>query len=178
MEKGIVSFRPNQEVREKLDRLRKEGAVLSKWINEQIMRGVSSEEVGAAEQCTWRFRFVPEHLKAAFAMADDGKGGEGERVDIKKVYLESESVSRLNLRKYKSFKKCLEDEGLCFYSTKVPDFGVVQMVAVNSDEANVEFQKFFRRNAGGGYERTSVPLPLMRYDSRRGVAIICYSEPV
>jgi hypothetical protein len=178
MEKGIISFRPTPEVRAKLEEVKEAGMIVSKWINEQIMRGVGSQQVEQDQQFTMRLRFVPSQMWEAYASPEDVTAGRSDRVDVKRVMRESESVSRLNLRKYERFKKCLEAEGLQFFATKVPEFGVVQMVAVNSDEANVEFQKFFTRDKEGAYVRTSMPLPLMRYDDSHNVAIICYTEPV
>lgn len=169
MAKEIISFRPTGEVMEMIERARGEGRSVSKWINERL-KGDKVAGGSASSICT--FRFIPEERAEEFCPK------EGNTFQKEYILTHSLSVSRLNLRQYDKFRQCLQRDGLEFYSRTITGFGVVQMVAVNETEANVEFQKYFTRLADGTYQRTELPLPTMRYDARTDTAIICYIDPV
>jgi hypothetical protein len=181
MEKGVISFRPSPEVREWTEKVKAEGQNVSKQINEKILLGMKAKE---EEERPYRmcFRFIPEGYQTS---GDNGEYEQGwwlsgaykedYAVEIMKNTV---PISHLSLRTYDRFKKCLERSGFQFFSTKVQDFGVVQMVAINSDMANVEFQKYFTRTADGKYIRTALPLPVLRYDVRTDTAAIYYAEPL
>ena len=63
-----------------------------------------------------------------------------------------------------------------YYRFKIDEDNYISIIAVNREEASVEFSRYYMKAENKEYVRTSVPLPVYRFDVKNKVVIIIASE--
>ena len=157
---GIITFRPTPEAAEALDRVREEGANVSKYINELITQTGSQSyreyiQVISCYPCRYpEIVYTPENI----------------------VY-NTTPISRLSARKYREFFDVLTEQGLSYFYFKVSDQHTFGVISTCHEEASIEFGRYYTYDKKDGtYNRTSIPLPQVRYDTENHIAVVITSE--
>ena len=63
-----------------------------------------------------------------------------------------------------------------YYRFKIDEDNYISIIAVSREEASVEFSRYYMKSENKEYVRTSVPLPVYRFDVKNKVVIIIASE--
>lgn len=153
---GIITFRPTPEAAEALDRVREEGANVSKYINELITQtgSQSSRKYMQVISC------YPDHTYTETSVVQS-----------------TAPISRLSARKYREFFDVLTEQGLSYFYFKVSEQHTFGIIATCHEEASIEFARYYSYDKKDGtYNRTAIPLPQIRYDVANRVAVVITTE--
>lgn len=153
---GIITFRPTPEASEVLDRVKEEGANVSKYINELITQ--TSSETGRKHMQI--ISCYPDHAYTKTS-----------------VMQETVPISRLSARRYKEFFDVLHEQGLSYFYFKVSDQLTFGIISTCHEEASIEFARYYAYDKKDDtFSRTSVPLPQIRYDVANRIAVVITTE--
>ena len=168
MKEKIINFRPTPQALAVIEQMKRENKELnvSQYINSVI---VASGSVRIADY-TELLRFIPEENAELYLSKIKGSG--------KIAQLHSIPISQLSMRRYAEAMQTVKDNGYEYFHFRINENETFAVIAVSREEAGIEFSRYFIRDESTGYYlRTSVPLPIMRYDVANKTVIIFNYEP-
>ena len=157
----VITFRPTADAQEILARVKAEGGNISKFINSLVLSG----KEGNRGNLSCLFTFYPEDNDVKLQQM----GREG-------ILGSTAPIGVLPARRYKEFISVLKGEGMDYFYFRIDDDHTIGIVATNREEASIELAKYYTYDKKTKeYDRTSTPLPQIRYcvSSRTVVMITC-----
>lgn len=152
---GVITFRPTPEAQEVLDRIKEEGANVSKYIN-ALLQGKTE----GGNEYTQIVSCYPEHQYPGTSVVQN-----------------TVPISRLSARKYREFIDVLHSQQMKYYYFKVSEQHTFGIIATCHEEASIEFARYYAYDKRDDtYNRTAVPLPQIRYDAANRVAVVITTE--
>lgn len=165
----VITFRPTPETQDILAGVKAEGGNISKFINKQILSGQGGAERGFSQL----FSFFPEENGDYFNPDSTGVSTR------ESVAMYTVPIGALSARRYKEFIGVLKSEGMDYFYFRIDDDHTVGIVAVNRNEASIELAKYYNYDRKTKeYDRTSIPLPQVRYHLASHTVVIITCESV
>lgn len=165
----IITFRPSAEASEVLDRIKAEGGNVSKYLNELIAPSV----VNGCAAYTYLYSYYPEPAKGS---RWDDVANPHMKTPIP-IMAFTRPIGSLNARRYKEFSDILQEEGMGYHYFTIDDDHTLGIVAPNREEASIEFAKYYAYDPKTKtYDRTSRPLPQVRYDPGSRTVVVITAE--
>ena len=165
----IITFRPTPEAAEVLDRVKAEGGNVSKYLNDLL----SPSSIVGKSAYTYLYSYYPEPEIGSKWYTDSPSLVSAASA----VMIYTVPIGSLNARRYKEFRDVLRAEGMEYHYFRIDDDRTLGIVAPCREEASIEFAKYYDYNPKTKtYERTSRPLPQVRYDPSSRTAVVIIAE--
>lgn len=163
----IITFRPTAEALEVLERIKAEGGNISKHINSLLSPSTPAER----SAYTYLYSYYPEPDKDSKWNASSLMSA----ADAAITY--TVPIGSLNARRYKEFRDVLRAQGMEYHYFRIDDDHTLGIVAPCREEASIEFAKYYTYDPKTKtYDRTSRPLPQVRYDPTTRTAVVIIAE--
>lgn len=159
----IINFRPTPDVAQMIESQKAKGVNISRWIN-NLLIGADKQ----ADSLNLQIYTIPEdgiNLYDSTKLAID-----------QMISLHSLPFSRLSISRYREANDIIKQASMDYYRFKIDEDNYISIIAVNREEASVEFSRYYMKSENKEYVRTSVPLPVYRFDVKNKVVIIIASE--
>lgn len=164
--KEIITFRPSAEANDILNRVKDEGGNISRYLNGLIVAGAKS---GGEEYHTHHI-FYPDKFKELYM--------EPSKSVDELISTHTVPIGVLPARVYHEFRKLLSMEGMEYHFFKLDADHTVGFIAANRELASEQFAKCYVFDKDTKeYMRTSVPLPIVRYNPYDKIAVVIVREP-
>ena len=156
----VITFRPAPETQDILARVKAEGGNISKFLNNLIL------SKGNGRSVSWLFSFFPEDNNAALR-----------QMGRENILTYTAPIGILSARRYKEFVGVLKQEGMDYFYFRIDDDHTIGIVAANREEASIQFAQYYTYDRQTKeYDRTSIPLPQVRYHIASRTVVIITSE--
>lgn len=165
----IITFRPTPEASEVLDRIKAEGGNVSKYLNEVLAPSTAA----GSPAYTYLYSFYPEPEKESrWNLVENPH-----MTSPISVMAFTRPIGSLNARRYKEFSDVLQEEGMEYHYFRIDENHTLGIVAPNREEASIEFAKYYTYDPKTKtYDRTSRPLPQVRYDPSSHTVVVIIAE--
>lgn len=164
----IITFRPTPEASEVLNRIKAEGGNISKYLNELLSPSTPKD----MKAYSYLYSYYPEPMKGSKWFSEERWMTASDAAILYTV-----PIGTLNARRYKEFRDVLEHEGMQYHYFRIDDNHTFGIVAPNREEASIEFAKYYSYdNKAKTYDRTSLPLPQVRYDVSTHTVVVITTE--
>lgn len=165
----IITFRPTPEASEVLDRIKAEGGNVSKYLNELL----APTTIAGRSAYTYLYSYYPEPVKGSKWYTQEPQL----MTSASAVMLYTVPIGTLNARRYKEFQNVLSAEGMQYHYFRIDENHTLGIVAPNREEASIEFAKYYTYDPKTKtYDRTSRPLPQVRYDPSSHTVVVIIAE--
>lgn len=158
----VITFRPTPETQDILARVKAEGGNISKFINNMVL----SSQKGNNGRFSFLFSFFPERNHGFF-----------EEMNREAIITCTVPIGILSARRYKEFISVLKSEGVDYFYFRIDKDHTIGIVAANREEASIQFAQYYTYDRETKeYDRTSTPLPQVRYHVASRTAVIITAE--
>ena len=156
----VITFRPTADAQEILARVKSEGGNISKFLNNLIL------SKGNGRNVSWLFSYFPEDNNAKL-----------QQMGRDNILMYTAPIGTLSARRYKEFVGVLKREGMDYFYFRIDDDHTIGIVAANREEASIQFAQYYTYDRQTKeYDRTSIPLPQVRYHIASRTVVIITSE--
>ena len=156
----VITFRPTADAQEILARVKSEGGNISKFLNNLIL------SKGNGRNVSWLFSYFPEDNNTKLQLM--GRDS---------ILMHTAPIGILSARRYKEFVGVLHREGMDYFYFRIDDDHTIGIVAANREEASIQFAQYYTYDRQTKeYDRTSIPLPQVRYHIASRTVVIITSE--
>lgn len=156
----VITFRPTADAQEILARVKSEGGNISKFLNNLIL------SKGNGRNVSWLFSYFPEDNNAKL-----------QQMGRDNILMYTAPIGTLSARRYKEFVGVLKQEGMDYFYFRIDDDHTIGIVAANREEASIQFAQYYTYDRQTKeYDRTSIPLPQVRYHIASRTVVIITSE--
>ena len=156
----VITFRPTADAQEILARVKSEGGNISKFLNNLIL------SKGSGKNVSWLFSYFPEDNNT-----------ELQQMGRDNILMHTAPIGTLSARRYKEFVGVLHREEMDYFYFRIDDDHTIGIVAANREEASIQFAQYYTYDRQTKeYDRTSIPLPQVRYHIASRTVVIITSE--
>lgn len=159
----IINLRPTPETAPIIEHHKSEGTNISRWINDLI--------IGAGNHTNGTSRMIYTIPEDGINLYDSTKLTIDQMISLNSV-----PFSRLSVARYKEANDIIRNAGMDYHHFKIDDDNNIAIIAVNREEAYLEFSRYYIKSGNEEYVRTSVPLPVYRFDVKNKVVIMIVCE--